>query len=313
MDDLDLLNVKIKNQATLKEQEIFIVLNSLLKSLDRKYQVYPTIQLLDEDEENKKIMGSFHDQNNSCSINLYLDYYYQKIKEGKQDANLLLLYTFVHEFWHAAQNKQINNTIKKGIFNEQAYQNLNCLITTNLNYDFYREYHGFFESEIDAYLKANQTFIEHQHLFLTNYHEQKENFRKASFHEIKKRKTPAYQKANNFLHYVNFNDIPIDCLNTFTLLEYDELKYFSISQLVDYREDICILISEQMLKTNDYNNGLKQLKSTFDFFDYLIVKKINTFNDQEINCLKNNLNYDIADKLSFVGERKNCKVLQLKR
>ncbi len=304
MDSLD----KLYNGHKLNDNEIKQCVDYFITIIEEKYQVKPNIKIISDNRlvENCQVMGFCKQEGDELILFLNACYYRQNFSKYNHP-NLLFIYTLIHEYWHIIQNKNIKNTIKKGRFNSADYQILNNFIAIDLDYDYYIENHQYFESEIDAYINTDKIMLDYNFFKNHNY-----NFIINKNSHEEKRYDQEYLIVNDFLNNVDLKKNGSNLFNSFTLMEYLYLKNASVSQIIDFREELCESIIENMICNQDYENNVKNFQTTFNFFDYLINKKIKNYNPDEINHLVNNIRYDTALKLKEVLIRSDYEKSYLK-
>ncbi len=243
-----------------------------------------------------------------------LHYYYLNFlrKKSKYETTFKYVQATLHEFWHAHQFMQIENSIGKGIFNKNNYQLLNNILVSQYFPDFHQQYCNYFESEIDANINANNIFLNNINNPLFRLYQNNVNYLKSIINKYENnRLDERYNMVFEKLELIDFANCRSKLLTDFSLMEYYFLKDYPIAQLVESKDNIIEILTEKMLEKNDFNWGVKNVKATQDFFDYLIIKKIE--HHPNLDHLFKNVRLDTAYKIKNILNSSQPKSLVLKK
>ena len=326
---IEKLENKIIKKESLSKKELYIMINYVLNILKEEYQINPNFkiyygldylfELIFKDKFNTEALKrkinlvGYYDFNKNIEKNIALNglyykynYFRNKKKPYLKDINLVYIYAAIHEFRHAYQINKIKETIGSGVFDAYSYDVLNGFLVSEANREFYQKYHKYFESEIDANLNTNQNLINKAD---RPFYRLFSKYEKALISGIKYqqslRTTDTYSMVENKLKDFNLMDNPSYLLNDFSLLEHCYLKDFPISQLIEVRENLLETITEKMLEKDNFHFGLRQMRSTVDFFNYLTVKKFTNYSTNNFEKVISNVRLDTAIKIrNILAENK---------
>ncbi len=311
---------KIMGKKVLDPTDLDFLINYVLSaaSLDNSLPHY-RILYLENTNNQREDMIAYTVYKNIHDLEIVINgSQYFHLNMLKAETKFTIAYIFIdamlHEFWHVKQFNQVNASIGKGVFDKEDYQLLNNLLVSDCFPDFYKKYHDFFECEIDANVNAVKVFLSNlQNPVFRLYEKNIKTFTDNISNFEKNRLDSKYDLVFDQLNYIDFDNCKSKLLSKFSLLEYYFLKDYPIAQLLESKDSFIEQLTEQMICKRDFQNDISKVKATQDFFDYLIVKRIEEHPNPEDLFL--NVRLDTAFRIKNIlnSNQKEVKVLKKSR